>query len=120
MTTSLLRSLPLGRKEKSATHVLWFRSPLKCYYDEKILFSFSVDSDFIFYKNTPCQLLRLNFKNKSDFFNYNFSFKMSAITRFCSSQVASRELDRERKGRHLLTSLIFQCVNQANIIKYAA
>ena len=50
-----------------------------------------------FGKNAPCQLLRLNFKNKSDFFNYNFSFKLSAITRFCSSRVALRELDRERK-----------------------
>ena len=70
---------------------------LKCYYDEKMLFSFSLDSDFIFGKNAPCQLLRLNFKNKSDFFSYDFSFKLSAITRFCSSRVALRELDRERK-----------------------
>ena len=36
--------------------------------------SFSVDSDFIFGKNAPCQLLRLNFKNKSDFFNNDLSF----------------------------------------------
>ena len=69
---------------------------LKCYYDEKMLFLFPADSDFIFDKNAPCQLLRLNFKNKSDFFNYNFSFKLSAITRFCYSRVALRELDRER------------------------
>ena len=41
-------------------------------------FSFSVDSDFMFDKNAPCQLLRVNFKNKSDFFNYDFSFKLSA------------------------------------------
>ena len=54
----------------------------------------SLDSDLTFCK---CQLLRLNFKNKSDFFNYDFSFKLSAITRFCSSRVALRELDRERK-----------------------
>ena len=40
---------------------------LKCYYDEKMLFLFSADSDFIFGKNAPCQLLLLNFKNKSDF-----------------------------------------------------
>ena len=70
---------------------------LKCYYDEKKIFLFSLDSDLIFCKNAPCQLLRLNFKNKSDFFNYDFSFKLSAITRLCSSRVASRELDRERK-----------------------
>ena len=39
-----------------------------------MLFSFSLDSDFIFGKNAPCQLRR-NFKNKSDFFfNYDFSF----------------------------------------------
>ena len=69
---------------------------LKCYYDEKMFFLFSADSDFIFGKNAPCQLLRLNFKNKSDFFNYDFSFKLSAITRFCSSRVALRELDREK------------------------
>ena len=31
-----------------------------------MLFSFSLNSDFIFGKNAPCQLLRLNFKNKSD------------------------------------------------------
>ena len=70
---------------------------LKCYYDEKMLFSFTVDSDFMFGKNAPCQLSRLNFKNKSDFFNYDFSFKLSAINRFCSSRVAFRELDREKK-----------------------
>ena len=53
---------------------------------------FSVDSDFIFGKNAPCQLLRLNFKNKSDFLNYDYSFKLSAITRFCSIERAgSRE-----------------------------
>ena len=40
---------------------------LKCYYDEKMLLFFSADSNFIFGKNEPCQLLRLNFKNKSDF-----------------------------------------------------
>ena len=50
-----------------------------------------------FGKNAPCYLLHLNFKNKSDFFNNNFLFKLSAITRLCSSQVALRELDRERK-----------------------
>ena len=66
---------------------------LKCYYDEKQIFSFSLDSNLIFCKNAPCQLLRLNFKNKSDFFNYDFSFKLSAITRLCSSRVASRELE---------------------------
>ena len=70
---------------------------LKCYYDEKMLFSFSLDSDFIFGKNAPCQLLRLNFKSKSNFFNYDFSFKLSTITRLCSSRVVLRELDRERK-----------------------
>ena len=64
----------------------------------------------IFGKNAPCQLLRLNFKNKSDVFNYGFSFKLSAITRFCS-----RELDRERSDViHLPTSLSFKCVNPAN------
>ena len=90
--------------------ILYFLTcPLKCYYDEKMFSWFSVDSDFIFGKNAPCQLLRLNFKNKSDFSNYDFSFKLSAITRFCSSRVALRELDRERRWRHLLTSLIFQC-----------
>ena len=41
--------------------------------------------------------MQLNFKNKSYFLNYNFSFELSAITRFCSSRVAWRELDRERK-----------------------
>ena len=40
----------------------------------KMLFLFSANLDFIFGKNAPCQLLRLNFKNKSDFFNYDFSF----------------------------------------------
>ena len=63
---------------------------------KKMLFLFSVDSDFIFGKNAPCQLLWLNFKNKSDFLNYDFSFTLSAITRFCSSQVALKELDQER------------------------
>ena len=69
---------------------------LKCYYDEKCC-SRSLDSDSIFGKIVPCQLLRLNFKNKSNFFSYDFSLKLSAITRFCSSRVALRELDRERK-----------------------
>ena len=58
-----------------------------------MLFLFSANSDFIFGKNAPCQLLRLNFKNKSDFFNYDLSFKLSAITRFCSSRFALSELN---------------------------
>ena len=37
---------------------------LKWYYDEKMFSWFSVDSDFIFSKNAPCQLLRLNFKKQ--------------------------------------------------------
>ena len=52
---------------------------------------------FYIWQNAPCQLLRLNFKNKSDFCNYDFSFKLSDISRFCFSRVALRELDRERK-----------------------
>ena len=40
---------------------------LKCTCDEKMLFSFSPDSDFIFGTNAPCQLLRLNFKKRSHF-----------------------------------------------------
>ena len=73
---------------------LAFRSlELKCYYDGKMLFLFSLDSDSIFGKIAPCQSLRLNFKSKSDFFSYDFSVKLSAITRFCSSRVALRELD---------------------------
>ena len=47
---------------------------------DSMLFSFSLDSDFI----------------KSDFFNYDFSFQLSTIIRFCSSLVPLRELDRER------------------------
>ena len=70
---------------------------LNSYYDEKMLFLFSVNSDFIFGKNAPCQLLWVNFKNKSDFFNYSFSFKLSAITRFCFSRLAFGELDQENK-----------------------
>ena len=58
-----------------------------------MLFSFSVDSDFIFYiiaAQFQKQLLHV-------FFNYDFPFILSAITRLCSSRVALRELDRERK-----------------------
>ena len=61
-----------------------------------MLFLFSADSDFMFGKNAPCQLLRPNFKNKSNFFNYDFSFKLSAITRFFSSRVALRAGLREK------------------------
>ena len=38
-----------------------------CPCNEKMLFLFSPVSDFIFGKIAPCQLLHLNFKNKSDF-----------------------------------------------------
>ena len=59
----------------------------------KMLFSISLNSDFIFGKNVPCQLLWLIFKNKSDFFNYDFLFELSAITtRFCSSQQPSQNV----------------------------
>ena len=34
---------------------------------QKMLFSISLDSDFIFGKNAPCQSLRLDFKNKHFF-----------------------------------------------------
>ena len=70
---------------------------LKVLLRRKKKFSFSLYSDLTFCKNAPCHLLRLNFKNKSDFFSYDFSFKLSAITKLCSSRVASRELDGQRK-----------------------
>ena len=49
---------------RSTVNFRLFDNPLlKCYYDdEKMLFLFSADSDFIFGKNAPCQLLRLNFQ----------------------------------------------------------
>ena len=72
--------------------VYMFKPCLKCHYVEKMMFLFSLDSEFIFAKNAPCQLLRLNFRNKFDYFNYDFYFKLSAITR-----LYSRELNRERK-----------------------
>ena len=69
---------------------------IKCYYDGKMRFSFSLDSDFIFGKNLPCQLFRLTFKNKSDFCQLKFS--VSTVRHYlilsqssCIERAGSRE-----------------------------
>ena len=65
-----------------------------------------------------CQLLRLNFKDKSDYFIilfiyyfiYDFSLKLSTITRLYSDRVSLNE----RKLSNLFMNLIFQCVKPVN------
>ena len=39
---------------------LYHLTTLKCHCNEEMLFSFSLDSNYIFGKNAPCQLLCLN------------------------------------------------------------
>ena len=78
-----------------------------------MLLLLSADSDFIFGNNAPCQLLWLNFKNKSDFFNYDFSIKLSAIIRF------DNELDfgakKAQAARYIMAgSCSFQNVHYKN------
>ena len=47
-------------------------------------------------KIAPCKSLRLDFQNKSVVLNDDFLFKLSAITKSCSSRVALRELGRKK------------------------
>ena len=54
-----------------------------------MLFSFSVDSDFTFGKNAPIpHALRLNFKNKSGYFNYDFSFLHRSCHNLCPIELS--------------------------------
>ena len=62
----------------------------------KMLFSFSLDSDFILAKMHHANYYASISKRSLIFFSYDFTFKLSAITRLCFSRVALRELDRER------------------------
>ena len=61
---------------------------LKCYYNEKMLFSFSVNSDFIFGKNAPCQLFGLLSHSrifKTEFFCSPLNSSDSIISISCSN-----------------------------------
>ena len=60
--------LPTGYAKSDHGFTVYVIVHLKCPCDEKMLFSFSLDSNFIFGKTALCQLLLLNFKNKSDLF----------------------------------------------------
>ena len=44
--------------------ILIYGISLKCYDDEKMLFSFSVDSDFMFGKNAPCPIIAAQFQKQ--------------------------------------------------------
>ena len=59
--TSLVRISNFYSEEKLKCFMASLSSCLKCYYDEKMLFLFSLDSYFTLGKNSPCQLLRVNF-----------------------------------------------------------
>ena len=41
---------------------------LKCYYDEKMLFSFSVDSDYIFWPKCSMPIIAVKFQKQVSFF----------------------------------------------------
>ena len=87
---------------------------LKCYYDEKCCSrSLSILILYLAKMHHANYWGLIKKKKKSNF--------LTTISRLnclpvCSSRVALRELDWERKWRHLLTSLIFECVNPANLV----
>ena len=51
---------------------------LKWCYNEKMLFSFSVNSDFIFWQKCTMPIIVAQFQNLITI-NYDFSFKLSAL-----------------------------------------
>ena len=55
------------------------------------------------YMYLPCQILSHEFNEKFDFFNYKFSIRLPAITRFKNGQVQNRELGLE-EGRDVIQS----------------
>ena len=63
-----------------------------------MLFLFSADSEFIFGKNAPCQLLQLNFKNKSDIFTTISLLNCQLFIYIVPGSVpVGLQLDRERR-----------------------
>ena len=70
---------------------------------KKMLFLFSLDSNSIFGKIAPFQILRLNFRNKSDSFSYDFLFKLSAI----SYQILFQSSCIERAGLREESDVIY-------------
>ena len=49
-------------------------SSLKCYYDQKITFTFSSDFKTMFIKHSPSEIISLNFEKKTVNLNCNFPF----------------------------------------------
>ena len=47
---------------------------LKCYYDQKITFIFSLDFETMFIKHSPSEIISLNFEKKTVNLNCNFPF----------------------------------------------
>ena len=64
-----------------------------------MLFSFFLDSDFIFGKNASCQLLRLNFKNKSHFKLFFLTIAMDLESMSEGSTMKKLVLNRVRVER---------------------
>ena len=51
-----------------------YANPLKCYYDQKITFSFSSDFETMFIKHSASEIISLNFEKKTVNLNCNFPF----------------------------------------------
>ena len=49
-------------------------SIFKCYCDQKNTFIFSLDFETLFTKQSPWEILGLNFEKKTVYLNYNFRF----------------------------------------------
>ena len=77
-----------------------------------MLFSFSLDSDFIFDKNAPCQLFRLNFKNKSDFLTTISRLNCPPLPDYDPVELHWESWIERGSAVILIKSLIFQCVYQ--------
>ena len=87
--------------------LLWFQRSVKAFPDVVVIVPLLTFLISLFQSATAMKkccsrslsipILYLSKMHHADFCNFDFSFKLSAITRFCSSRVALRELDREIK-----------------------
>ena len=68
---------------------------LKWYYDQKAPYLVLLHFESMIYNYLPCQILGLDFNEKSEFLDFELSIKLPAITQFKNGRVQKRVGSRE-------------------------
>ena len=93
----------MERVQQTINKIIWIQEKdLKWYFDQKVTLPFLLCFESMYYKYQSCLIVSHDFDEKSDFFNYELSKRLPAITQFKNDLVHMRELGRGRMRRHVI------------------